>query len=334
MDEAYQFEDRAAAGDPDALTQLGKLALAGRAKPRTAKDGARLLLAAAEKGNAEADCVISVVIGIDAREPKDWSLALGYLQRAAERGWSSAREQLCLLAADRELARRVVEGCHDATTWAHLRSTIDMTSLLKPSAIHAVANGPRIGVLERFASVAECNWMIARAKSRMDRAKVFDQSRGGELLDESRTNSAMLFGFLDMDFVLAVLRARIAEAVQSSRASLEDTNVLHYAVGQTFTRHFDFYDPALPANAAEIAAKGQRVSTFLVYLNDGFDGAETDFPVIGWRYKGKPGDALLFMNTDETGRPDRRTMHVGLPPTRGEKWLLSQWIRGVPGAGL
>jgi hypothetical protein len=40
------------------------------------------------------------------------------------------------------------------------------------------------------------------------------------------------------------------------------------------------------------------------------------------------------MNTDETGRPDRRTMHVGLPPTRGEKWLLSQWIRGVPGAGL
>jgi hypothetical protein len=334
MDISDGIEDRAAAGDAEAMTQLGKLALAGKAKPRTAQDGARLLLAAAEKGSAEADCVISVVIGIDAKEPKDWSLALGYLQRAAERGWPSAREQLCVLTADRELARSVVEGRHDSAAWEQLRSTIDMTSLLKPPAIRAVSNSPRIGVLEQFAGVSECKWMIARAQSRTDRAKVFDQSRGGELLDESRTNSAMLFGFLDMDFVLAILRARIAEATRSSRASLEDTNVLHYAVGQAFTRHFDFYDPALPANAAEIAATGQRVGTFLLYLNDDFDGAETEFPEIGWRYRGKPGDALYFMNVDEAGRPDRRTMHAGLAPTQGEKWLLSQWIRGVPGVGL
>jgi hypothetical protein len=27
------------------------------------------------------------------------------------------------------------------------------------------------------------------------------------------------------------------------------------------------------------------------------------------------------------GKVDRGTLHAGLPPTSGEKWLLSQWVR-------
>jgi hypothetical protein len=27
------------------------------------------------------------------------------------------------------------------------------------------------------------------------------------------------------------------------------------------------------------------------------------------------------------GEPDTRTLHAGLTPTRGEKWLYSKWIR-------
>ena len=46
------------------------------------------------------------------------------------------------------------------------------------------------------------------------------------------------------------------------------------------------------------------------------------------RWKGRAGNALFFWNVEPDGRPDRRTAHAGLPPTRGEKWLLSQWIRG------
>jgi hypothetical protein len=72
---------------------------------------------------------------------------------------------------------------------------------------------------------------------------------------------------------------------------------------------------------------GQRAVTFLVYLNDDYDGAETAFLALKWRYRGNKGDAILFRNVDSTGAPDLATLHAGLTPSRGEKWLLSQWIR-------
>jgi hypothetical protein len=35
----------------------------------------------------------------------------------------------------------------------------------------------------------------------------------------------------------------------------------------------------------------------------------------------------LFSNIDAAGAPDYDTVHAGLPPVCGEKWLFSQWIR-------
>ena len=68
----------------------------------------------------------------------------------------------------------------------------------------------------------------------------------------------------------------------------------------------------------------------LVYLNQGFEGGETDFPLLDLKFKGRKGDALMFSNVDASGAPDRRMFHAGLPPTAGEKWLLSQWVRDRP----
>jgi len=103
--------------------------------------------------------------------------------------------------------------------------------------------------------------------------------------------------------------------------------VLHYAPGEEFKPHFDFLDLAQPGHAAAAASGGQRVVTFLTYLNQGYEGGETVFPALGWAYKGRTGDALFFYNATPDGAPDRRTLHAGSPPVRGEKFVLSQWIR-------
>jgi len=58
---------------------------------------------------------------------------------------------------------------------------------------------------------------------------------------------------------------------------MDAPQVLHYAVGQTFTPHVDFFDPAIPSQATAMAVNGQRVATALVYLNDAYDGGDTDF---------------------------------------------------------
>jgi prolyl 4-hydroxylase len=70
--------------------------------------------------------------------------------------------------------------------------------------------------------------------------------------------------------------------------------------------------------------------TFLLYLNDDYEGGETEFPVIGLRWKGRKGEGLFFWNVQPGGAPDERTLHAGAPVSRGEKWVLSQWIEGRP----
>jgi len=130
-----------------------------------------------------------------------------------------------------------------------------------------------------------------------------------------------------MDMVLVMLRARIARLTQLPILGFEDSQVLHYAPGEEFRPHFDFLDTREPGHAAAVASGGQRVLTFLVYLNEGYDGGETAFPQLGWRYKGQTGDALLFYNATPDGAPDRRTLHAGTATTRGEKYLFSQWVR-------
>jgi len=86
----------------------------------------------------------------------------------------------------------------------------------------------------------------------------------------------------------------------------------------------------LGMSSQQIAQDGQRIFTFLIYLNEGFEGGETDFPLIGLRHQGRIGDALFFWNVKPTGAVDRDTLHAGLPPATGQKWLFSQWVRDRP----
>lgn len=131
-----------------------------------------------------------------------------------------------------------------------------------------------------------------------------------------------------MDVVVQALRARIAEASNLPPPVLESPQIMRYSVGEEFRPHHDFLDPALAGHGPQLARFGQRIATFLIYLNDDFEGGETVFPKTGFRYRGRRGDALLFANVDAATRaPDPLALHAGLPPTRGEKWIFSQWIR-------
>lgn len=337
MEHIEDIERAAAAGDASAMTALGKRKLGQAGTASELEDAIRVLGAAAENGSAEADYFNSLIFGIFAQEQQEWSVALAHLLRSAERGWDAAREQLCLLAADRDLAEAVQSGPCDKGAWRKLHDTIEMSALLGSSAATVVRQTPCIKTIKAFASKAECNWMIERSRPRLHRARMINahtQHAPGGIIDPRRTNSSTFFDILDSDFILVLLRARIALATRFPRPSLEVTGVMHYARGQRFPPHVDWFNSKEVPGAAEIRSKGQRVATFLIYLNDGFEGAETEFPLIDWRHKGEQGDALFFMNVDEAGVMDQLTLHAGLAPTSGEKWLLSQWIRGRPGAGL
>jgi prolyl 4-hydroxylase len=69
------------------------------------------------------------------------------------------------------------------------------------------------------------------------------------------------------------------------------------------------------------------VLTFLVYLDDDYEGGETAFPALGISFRGQIGDGLMFRNAARDGTPDQRAIHAGLPVTQGVKHIASRWIR-------
>jgi hypothetical protein len=187
-------------------------------------------------------------------------------------------------------------------------------------------NGVRLATVGRFLPPEVCAWLIERSRGRLAAAPSYG-AEGPVQAREERDNSAFSFLAGDLDLATVLVRTKIASSLMVAMAQLEPSQVLHYAPGERFVPHFDFLDPEQPGHAETLERRGQRIMTFLVYLNEGYEGGETDFPRLGVRVKGKTGDALMFPNLDAEDRPDRSMLHAGLAPTSGEKWLLSQWVR-------
>ncbi len=265
------------------------------------------LAAAADAGDPEAAHRLAVLAAIGLGLPQDWRKALHRLEQAATLGHATAARQLALLQRG---------------------GRIDLAAWLTPPAPRTLSHGPAILAIDGFLPDAVCDWLMDRAGALTEPALVYDPETGEGRRERVRTNDAARFDLMRMDVVLAVVRERIARTAGLPVPGLEWTQVLHYAVGQTFDWHVDWLDPATPGHAPDLAARGQRIATCLVFLNDDFEGGETAFEAGGLRHRGRKGDALLWANTLPDGSIDRRTRHAGLPPTKGEKWVLSQWLRG------
>jgi prolyl 4-hydroxylase len=315
--EATDFLRRAAAtGDGDALAALAKHLLLHR--PDLGREGMGAASAAVKAGNGEAAHLLAVFIAAGVGFKADWQVALNALLHSAEHGWTPAQRELQLLSGE------------TGTDWTRLRAKIDIPAWLRsPPALPLLAE-PRIFTVGNFASPAVCDWLIALSRPHMKPAMTYDPASGGTHYESSRTNSACHLVLPLSDLVVAFIRARMASVTGLSLSWFEITTFLHYLPGQVFAPHHDYLDDSLPGYASEVADHGQRVLTFLLYLNDDFEGGETEFPLAGIRHKGAKGDALFFWNVHRDGALDEKTLHAGLPPSFGEKYLLSQWVRNKP----
>ena len=134
------------------------------------------------------------------------------------------------------------------------------------------------------------------------RAKVYRGSSTPQVA-ETRTNREMSFTIFNADVVLSLIRDRIAAASGAPVTHFEIAKLLHYSPGEQFALHADFIEAKTPELARDLAARGQRAATFLIYLNDGYEGGATQFPRLDWQYRGGRGDALLFSNVDAAALP-------------------------------
>ena len=313
--------ERARSGDARALLHLGRRLLFGDRVAARPNEGYGCIVQSAERGDAEAMAQLAVFAAWGVLRPQGWTDALDFTLRAAQSGWVPSQRQLQLLARSA------------GTDWPALRSQVDLEAWRTPRPARELSSAPRIRAIDSFATPAECAWLIELARGSLRRAQIYRKDAPGFTEAGTRTNSEADFVLGNADLVLRLVIERIASAAGMPATNFEVAKLLHYEPGQQFAPHCDFQDPATPALAQEVARRGQRVATVLVYLNDDYEGGETDFPLLGLRHRAAQGDALLFWNVRPSGALDYDTLHAGLPPTRGVKWVLSQWIRDREIAG-
>jgi prolyl 4-hydroxylase len=273
------------------------------------------MVTAAKAGNPDALTALAHAQALGFLMPRNVNMALDNLTRAAAVAWPDAVRELQVLArAPGSNAKK-------------LRALVNCEAWRRPPERRVLLEGPRARVFEGFATPDECDWLIARCRHRLKPAAVYKNSGTEAESHPGRSNSEASYELGESDVVLSLIHDRIARATSVGVEHFEVAKLLHYDPGEAFTRHHDFFQPGM---IDEIQANGQRVGTFLLYLNDDYDGGETEFTQVGFKFKARKGDGLFFLNVDAHGEPDPMSEHAGLPTTRGEKWVLSLWLRGKP----
>ena len=287
--EAVAFVQRSAdAGDVEALLALATWRLYGIGVPRDAAAVHPLLARAAGSGSAEAARMQAILIGNGTGCEADPERARAILETIADQ--------------DPRVARQL--------------EALDAMAPRQPSA-ETQSEDPPIRMLRGLFSEDECRYVMELAAPVLRPSAIVDPRTGIPKPHPFRTSDGTNFGPAEEDLVLHGLNRRIAEASGTDVCCGEPLHILRYSPGQEYRPHFD----ALPGVA------NQRRWTALVYLNEGYEGGETEFPELGIAAKGKTGDALLFRNVTEDGAGDPRTRHAGRPVVKGVKWLATRWIR-------
>jgi prolyl 4-hydroxylase len=348
-DEAcHHLQSGARGGDAFSCAQLGVWHLLGNIVARDDAAGFRLVEMAAWAGEVDAQRLLATLYARGRGVTASWTRAIEWLVRGARAGDPRSMRQLAVLLPGEALAERrmlidMATRLEDPTApgakasgntlsrnvWRRISSAACRPNL-PAREVEVIREAPLIRACRAVLSTELCAYLIRVATPQLVRARVNDPTRGADRIDESRTNSFANFWLLEGDVVTDCVDRMLAQLMGLPYAAGETLSVLHYAPGEQFAPHFDFFDPDTPVHARQITSGGQRIATCLVYLNEAYVAGSTAFVDIDLAVRGATGDALFWNNVDANGTPDRATRHAGLAPSSGEKWLLSKWFRDRP----
>jgi prolyl 4-hydroxylase len=175
---------------------------------------------------------------------------------------------------------------------------------------------PLIVVLENVLSDEECDGLIELSKDKMNRSKIGVTHE----VNEIRTSSGMFFQENEYD-IITKIEKRISTIMNIPVEHGEGIQILKYNPGQEYKAHFDFF------TSSSNAAKNNRISTIILYLNDVEHGGETFFPKLNFSVFPRKGMAVYFEYFYNDKNLNELTLHGGAPVINGEKWVATQWMR-------
>lgn len=132
------------------------------------------------------------------------------------------------------------------------------------------------------------------------------------------------------DPLVASVEERISDVMGIQPELGETVQGQRYAVGQEFKPHHDFFYTDQNYYKDEAKTGGQRTWTAMIFLNEPEAGGQTSFPELDVRITPRAGNLFTWNNMDETGEPNRYTLHQGMPVIAGVKYIITKWYRERP----
>ena len=174
-------------------------------------------------------------------------------------------------------------------------------------------------VLRNMLTSEECEHIKKQALPRLHPSTVGGKHQVNTNIRQSDT--AWLNG--KDDPVVKDIIKRLIKHVDRPVSNCEHLQVLRYKPGGYYKPHYDAFQNGT----------NPRMYTFILALNDDYEGGETAFPTIKKNYRMQKGDCLLFENLDNYELMTGRAYHGGRPVTRGEKWVCNLWVHKYPYTG-
>jgi prolyl 4-hydroxylase len=283
-------------GDAAALVELGAWHMGGQIVPRRLSRSREYFRQAGELGHDQARMIHIAFLANGTGGARDWRGALALLE-----------------ATDSE----------DAGLQLSLIGAMDLTDDGDPRSVperRDVALQPEVAWFDGLFTVQECDYLIGAAAPLLKPSIVVDPQTGQHVPHPVRTSHGASFPWAAEVPAIHALNRRLAAACGTDERAGEPLQILRYRPGQQYRPHHDALAPG----------ENQRIITMLVYLNNDYAGGETVFTETELRLRGGIGDALVFRNADDDGRPDPLAHHAGEPVTSGEKLIASRWIHQQP----
>jgi prolyl 4-hydroxylase len=142
-------------------------------------------------------------------------------------------------------------------------------------------------------------------------------AHGGPEVDLAvRNNTRVMWDdALEADSLLGRVAEHVPEELSGMRrcGANPRLRVYRYGPGERHGVHWD--------TVVELDHGVRSLLTLVFYLNDGFEGGDTEFPELGRRIRARAGRALLFQH---------RVLHQAMEVTAGEKLVLRTDVLYAP----
>ena len=188
-------------------------------------------------------------------------------------------------------------------------------------------NDPHVSYYYKLFTPEECKYVMDNAEQ-FKPSLNYNRNEGVSELTNIRTSSS----FFDVsgkfnhikEKVYLTLRNKFWYINKFGISHLENIQIQKYEKDQEYKPHTDFFN-----KPDSKVIDNDRIATAILYLNDGFEGGETNFPLLNLTVKPEQG-SLLYFEYKYLYELNYKTIHQGMPVKDGVKYIMTFWFRQQP----